>query len=187
MEENQINIYDGFKEESALSDVFSASGMFPDIKSKAQALVKILAGKELGISPFEAMASIYIIGGKLALTSKAMATLIKKSPNYDYRIDKLDEKECTISFYEINSETETKLGESSFTFADAAKAGLVNKDVWKNYPRNLLFARALSNGCRWYLPHVISGYYTTEELGDIEITPTKNTVELTADGEVTIG
>jgi hypothetical protein len=44
---------------------------------------------------------------------------------------------------------------------------LVNKDVWKNYPKNMLFARAISNAARFYCPEAISGYYTTEELEDL--------------------
>ena len=59
-----------------------------------------------------------------------------------------------------------EVGKSSFNFKDAAKAGLANKDVWKNYPRNMMFARALSNGSKWYCPNVFSGY-TREEIESI--------------------
>ena len=67
-----------------------------------------------------------------------------------------------------------------FNFKDAAKAGLVNKDVWKNYTRNMLFARAISNACRFFCPEVISGYYTTEELEDLDETvmPVKTTINV---------
>ena len=174
-----------FKEPMALGDIFAQSGMFPDIKTKAQAAVKILAGKELGLSPFESMASIYIVNGKLALTSKAMASLVKKSTKYDYEVKVLDDKTCTIIFTERGSEDQNMpLEESTFTFADAAKAGLVNKDVWKNYPRNMLFARALSNGVRWYCPDVICGYYTVEEVSDFADETKESVVEITQEGEV---
>ena len=180
---NQIEEYEPIKAELVMSDVFAESGMFPDIKSKAQALVKVLAGKELGISPFESMASIFIVNGKLALTSKAMASMIKKSPTYDYVVDTLTETECSITFTETIGEDEKKLGVSTFTFKDAAKAGLVNKDVWKNYPRNMLFARTLSNGARWFCPEAISGYYTVEEIEDIvDVTPVKQEITMTETG-----
>ena len=177
-----IESYEPIKQDLIMSDIFAESGMFPDIKSKAQALVKVLAGKELGISAFEAMASIYIFNGKLTLTSKAMASLIKKSPNIDYRVDELTAETCSISFYQEVGDKETNLGTSTFTFKDAAKAGLVNKDVWKSYPRNMLFSRALSNGARWFCPEVLSGYCTTEEVDDIIIEPIKKTIELTENG-----
>lgn len=148
--------------------------MFPDVKSQAQACVKILAGKELGLSAFESMASIYIVNGKLALTSKAMSGLIKKSKTYDYIIKKLDDSECIIAIMK----GEVEIGQSSFTIKDAAKAGLVNKDVWKSYPKNMLFSRAISNAARFYCPEAISGYYAVEELEDLGevISPVKTSV-----------
>lgn len=187
----EIKTMDILKEPMALGEVFAESGMFPDIKTQAQAVVKIMAGKELGLSAFESMASIYIVNGKLALTSKAMASLVKRSKKYDYTVDELNETECKISFYKtIEGQEDRPLGQSIFTFKDAAKAGLVNKDVWKNYPKNMLFARALSNGARFYCPDAISGYYATEELEDIDsgpISPEKHIIELTKDGEVKDG
>jgi len=51
--------------------------------------------------------------------------------------------------------------------ADAKAAGLDQKDNWKKYKRNMLFARALSNGQKWYAPDVFNGatVYTPDELG----------------------
>lgn len=188
---NEIKSLDILREPMALGEVFAESGMFPDIKTQAQAVVKIMAGKELGLSAFESMASIYIVNGKLALTSKAMSSLIKRSKRYDYNVDELTETECKISFYKIKEGAEDIIiGQSIFTFKDAAKAGLVNKDVWKNYPKNMLFARALSNGARFYCPDAICGYYATEELQDSmdtePVSPAKHIIEMTAT-EVTNG
>jgi len=154
-------------EPMALGDIFFKSGMFPDIKSQAQAVVKILAGKELGLSPMEAMNSLYMVNNHIAITAKIIASKIKKSGKYDYTVNKLDENECQITFFEIKETVKEKLGESTFTIKDAAKAGIVNKDNWKNYPKNMLFARALSNGSRWYCPDATTGFYSIEELEDI--------------------
>jgi hypothetical protein len=163
MSEQELIDMDELKRPMAIGQVFASSGMFPDIKSQAQAVVKILAGKEIGLSPFESMAGIYVVNGKLALTSKVMSGLIKRSKTYDYIVKKLDDQECIITIMKGDKE----LGTSSFSIKDAAKAGLVNKEPWKAYPRNMLFARAVSNACRFYCPEVVSGYYTVEELSDI--------------------
>src|SRR3990167_10426830 len=53
-----------------LGSVFVKSGMFPDLKSQAQAVVEILAGKELGLSPLESITNLYIVNGKVACQSK---------------------------------------------------------------------------------------------------------------------
>lgn len=182
MSNEEINQLDIFKEPMAMGEVFQKSGMFPDIKSATQAVVKIMAGKELGLTPFQSMASIYIVNGRLSLTSQAMSSLIKKTKKYDYKVIKMDETECSIDFYSGDE----KQGNSTFTFKDAAKAGLVNKDVWKNYPKNMLFARALSNGARFYAPDAICGYYSKEEVEDLgeEILPIKTTVSIDVDGKV---
>ena len=186
MGETDITIFEELRAPMAVGEVFAKSGMFPDVKSQAQAVVKILAGKELGLSPFESMASVYVVNGRLALTAKAMAGLIKRSKKYDYVIKKLDDTECAI---DIMASGEL-VGSTAFTFKDAAKAALVNKDNWKNYPRNMLFARAISNACRFYCPEVISGYYTTEELEDIGdvVVPIKTEVKINVtDAEVIDG
>jgi len=171
-----------------LGEVFMQSGMFKDIGSQAQAVVKILAGRELGLAPIEAMSNLYIVGGKVALQAKAIGALIKKGGKYDYKVEKLDETECVIAFYQIEGGNKVELGKSSFSMKDAAKAGIVNKEVWKNYPRNLLFARALTNGARWYTSDAFCGY-AVEEIESIEdkIVPTATIVSIDAEGEVTNG
>lgn len=170
-----------------LGEVFMQSGMFTDIKSQAQAVVKILAGKELGLAPLEAMTNLYIVNGKVALQSKVIGALIKKGGKYDYTIDKIDDQECVITFYQITDNKRAELGKSSFTVKDAAKAGIINKEVWKSYPRNMLFARALSNGARWFASDAFCGY-SVEEIGS----PISNgnaitTVSITDEGEVVDG
>jgi hypothetical protein len=181
----ELQSLDILKEPMALGEVFAESGMFPDIKTQAQGVVKIMAGKELGLSPFQSVSGIYMVNGKLALQAGVMSSLIKRSRKYDYTVDTLDETQCVISFYDTTKEEHRPLGVSTFTFKDAAKAGLVNKENWKNYPKNMLFARALSNGARWFCPDVICGWYTAEELQDIEsepVSPQKHIIEMTAEG-----
>ena len=180
-----LQTLDMLKEPMAIGEVFAKSGMFPDVKTQAQAVVKILAGREMGLTPFESMNSMYIVNGKIAVMSNAIASIVKKGGKYDYKVDKLDDKECTLSFFRMNGEVKP-LGTSTFTFQDAAKAGLVNKEVWKSYPRNMLFSRALSNGVRWFCPDAACAY-TVEELKDIEPVRETKTIELKADGEVTNG
>ena len=168
-------------EPMVLGKIFMESGMFSDVKSQAQAVVKILAGRELGLAPLESMTNIYIVNGKVALQAKIIGSLIKKSTKYDYQIDKLDEQECVITFFVLEDSKKVELGKSSFTIKDAARAGIVNKEVWKNYPRNLLFARALSNGAKWYCSDVFCGY-TPEELEDIKAVSSVITID--KNGEV---
>ena len=184
MDENKsLQPLEILREPMALGEVFAASGIFKDVKTAAQAVVKILAGRELGLSPIEAMNSLYIVNDKIAVLTNTIASRIKKSGKYDYMINKLDEQECIITFVELNDTESKELGKSIFTIKDAAKAGIVNKDSWKNYPRNMLFARALSNGARWYCPDSLSSFHSVEELEDVNDNKEK-TVTIDAEGEV---
>ena len=167
-ENQELQVSEMLREPMELGKVFAASGIFKDVKTAAQAVVKILAGKELGLSPIESMNSLYIVNDKIAVLATMIAARIKRSAKYDYRVIKLDETECSISFVSMNGVDEFKeLGISTYTIKDAAKAGIVNKDNWRNYPRNMLFARALSNGARWYCPDSLASFHSVEELQDL--------------------
>ena len=74
------------------------SGYFADAKSLAQAVVKVMAGAELGLAPFASMAGIHIIQGRPALGANVIATLIKNDPRYDYRVVELTDAVCRIQF-----------------------------------------------------------------------------------------
>ncbi len=142
----------------SIGKAFAESGMFPDIKTAAQAVVKIQAGAEMGIPPFAAMSGIHIIQGKPTVGAGLMAANVKGSGKYDYRVTESTEKICSIDFYQGKE----KIGTSTFTIEDAKKAGTKNLD---KFPKNMLFARAISNGVKWYTPDVFSGpVYVPEEM-----------------------
>jgi hypothetical protein len=181
----ELVIIESLREPMALGEVFMRSGMFKDVKSQAQAVVKIIAGKEIGLAPMESMQNIYMTpDGKIGVMAKIVGALIKKSKKYDYTLEKLEDAECIISFFSIDNDKRIELGKSIFTTKDAAKAGLINKDNYKNYPRNMNFARALMNGARWYTPDVYCGYAVEELEKTEEIT---SVITIDKKGEVKNG
>lgn len=144
--------------------MMAMSGYFTDARDAAQASVKIMAGMEMGFGAFASMTGIYIIQGKPSVGANLMAAAVKSNPKYDYRVRKNEDTECVIEFFErVDGKTES-IGISRFTAAEAKKANVKNMD---KFPRNMLFARAMSNGIRWYCPDVFYGSptYTPEELG----------------------
>ena len=141
-----------------------SSGYFTDSTKVSQAIVKIMAGREIGVGPFSSMNGIHIIQGKPAFGANIMASKVKSSGRYNYRVTENTDTVCTIEFMEHFNGSWTTIGTSSFSITDAKKAGTKNLD---KFPRNMLFARAMSNGVRWYCPDVMNGsvVYTPEELG----------------------
>lgn len=144
-----------------LGEVLKASGYFQDVREASQAIVKVLAGREMGIGPIAAMTGIYIVKGRVTLSANLMAAQIKRSGRYNYHVRRMDETGCEIEFFE----GERSIGVSSFDDADAKAAGLLGGENWRKFPRNMYFARAISNGAKWYCPDVFSGpVYTPDEL-----------------------
>lgn len=137
-----------------LAEAFALSGYFQDARDVGQAVVKIQAGQEMGISPVAAMMGLYIVKGRIHVGSNVIATLVKRSGVYDYRVKTHTDDACEIEFYREGK----IIGLSRFTQIDAKRAGLIKADsAWNSYPRNMLFARALSNGAKWFCPEVMMG------------------------------
>lgn len=159
---NALAVYEdgGFDIMQRSAKAMAASGYFQDAKEVAQAVVKVMAGAELGLPPFASMTGIHVIQGKPALGANLIASLIKSHPAYNYRVIELSDTVCRIQFYE-NGEPS---GVSEFTAQDAQRAQVKNMN---KYPKNMLFARAISNGARWHCPDIFGGapVYTGEELG----------------------
>jgi hypothetical protein len=154
----QINTLDDL---ARLSEMFVKSGFFGDIKDAAQAGVKILAGMELDIPAMAAMREIHVFEGNTSLSGPLLAALIKRSDKYDYRIEGVNDEGAKISFYE-NGE---HVGDSTFTMKDAKEAGLLKKQNWRKYKKDMYVWRALARGKRWYAPEI--GYGSIYLKGEI--------------------
>lgn len=148
--------------------MLAASGYFDgkgdSVQSIAMMATKILAGREIGIGPFAAVNGIHIISGKPSIGANLLASAVKGSGRYDYRVREMTDKVCRIEFFQREGEKWESLGISEFTADEAKKAQTKNMD---KFPKNMLFARAMSNGVRFYTPDVFNGnaVYVPEELG----------------------
>lgn len=160
---NAMVVYERMNELATAANALHASGFFADVKTQAQAMVKVMAGAEIGLPPFASMSGIHIVNGKPTLGANLIATLVKNDPRYDYRIKQATGEACVITWYENGKAS----GESAFTMAEAQAAGLTGKQTWKAYPSDMLFARALTRGARRYAPGIFGGapIYTPEEMG----------------------
>lgn len=144
-----------------LGDVLAKSGFFQDARGAAQAVVKVLAGRELGFGPIASMTGVHIVKGKPVMSAMLIAAAIKRSGKYDYKIREHTKTVCKLEFFESGSSA----GESSYSIEEAKAAGLGGAN-WEHFPKNMLFARAVSNGAKWFCPDIFGGpVYTPDELG----------------------
>lgn len=169
-------------EDKQIAQAFFDSGIFKDVKSAAQALVKIIAGREQGLSPIESMTAVYILDDKICYLTKVFTAKIKKTKVFDYKVKASTEEICTIEFYE-NGEL---LGTSSYSIKQAAKAGLVNRDNWRKYPQSMLFNRAASIGMKMFVPQILGGVNLYEDFDELPGVKQSNAINVNMEtGEVT--
>lgn len=165
-----------------LGGVLARSGFFTDARDAAQAMVKVMAGAELGFGPIASMTGIYVVKGRITLSANLIAAAIKRSRKYDFRVREISHERCEIEFFQ-GSES---IGVSIVTMAEA-KAGKWDMDwdrdskswkpkqTWQSFPKNMLYARALSNGAKWFVSDVFGGpVYEPDEMG----------LQVDAEGEV---
>jgi hypothetical protein len=157
----------------ALGWIMARSGLFPDITRASQAVVKIIAGRELGIGPFAAMCDIHLVDGSPVVGARILAALVRQSTMYDYRVVEWTNERCAIDFYRRGEKLEPTV---TFSDDDARRAGLDRPRAdgapshHTRFPRNMKFARAISNGVGLHCPDLTAGtpVYTPDELGAAE-------------------
>lgn len=136
----------------------------------------ILTGRELGFAPMTALASLHSIKGKVGLAAEAMRALVLQA-GHEIVTTTSTSAQCTMKGRRKGSQEWTEV---TWTIADARQAGLANGNGWKNYPRQMLQARASSELCRLAFPDVIRGLASTEEIADYDVLPGSPAAETSA-------
>lgn len=145
-----------------LAEHFARSGYFKDASDVSKAVVKIVAGQELGIPAMAAMTGIHLIEGKPALSAGLVSALVLRSGRYSYRVIRSDDAGCELEWLSDGQ----VIGRSAFTMEEAKRAGVGGKQNWQRYPSDMCFARAVTRGARRFCADVFLGaVYVPEELG----------------------
>lgn len=139
------------------------SGMFPNIKTVPGIIAVVQAGFELGIPPVAALNVMSVINGRLALEAKALLAIAQKKAGVSWKILQETNEVCEMEFNRPNFSPVTV----SFTAKEAQDAGLLVKQNWKTYRRDMLFARCSSRGVRRIAPDAVLGMYSREEMMDV--------------------
>lgn len=158
----------GFADIKNVAQALSATGIFEDAKDAGVAFAKILAGQEMGLTPFKAMQEISFIKGKPSLSSNAKAAAIKTSGRYNYEVRSWDNTHCEIEFFE-NGKSKGKI---DYTQADAKLAGVYDRNPnYKTNPKAMYFAGAIRQGQRAFCPDATNGIstYDREEIIEAQV------------------
>lgn len=191
------------KQKSVLDDILDATARSQADLAKSDRLTAqtystdpnayaIAMGRDLGLNAALSLQLIHIIGGKPALSAGARATFLAQA-GYSWRPVVHTDKQCTLRFWDKNgpmTDVDGKPLDVTITIEDAERAGWVQNSRGSgkvgNYdkvPKNMLFARVISNFHRWYAPHVVGAQvYDAGEIMDrvIEATEEKSNSKLDA-------
>lgn len=118
----------------------------------------MLTGRELNMGPLTSLRSLDVIEGSVQMKTKAILARIFKA---GHRVEWLEssDKACEVRIERGDGLT---TAQARWTMADAQRAELAGKAVWRRYPRAMLRNRALSECAELACPDVILGL----EVGD---------------------
>lgn len=159
-----------------VAEVVAKSAALPDVRNAGQALLKILAGAEMGFGPFASLVDVHIIEGKPAVGAHLKAAAIKRSDRYDYEIVESTDQACELVFYEramlqggeVRKRTPGWIKKSQpvrLTVQEAEARGLTRgkegtKKNWRSHAKAMLFARCISEGYKQHAPDLTGGVLT---------------------------
>lgn len=133
-------------------------------------LVAIETGLELGLRPMQALRGIYVVNGRPGMMVELAAGVVRNSGKAaSLKMGVSGEGENRHGWCESKRDGETL--KTTFSVADAKKAGLWGGGTWAKYPDRMLQARASGFHFRDYYSDVLMGLATTEELADIQEAP----------------
>lgn len=128
----------------------------------ANVLLAMEYGDALGIAPMVAIQTIHVIEGKPTASAQLIGALVRRA-GHRLRV----RGDALHAIAEI-----TRADDPDYTFTSewtlerAKGAGLLGKNVWRQYPESMLKARAITEVARDACPEVLAGVaYTPEELG----------------------
>ena len=148
-----------------MAQAVAASGLF-GLKAPQQALALMLVAQAEGLHPATVAQDYDIIQGRAARKTHSVLARFQAAGGSVQWHELTDQiAEATFSHPAGGSLR------MAWTFAQAQKAGLTNKDNWRNYPRAMLRARCIAEGVRAVYPAAIGGSLVAEEAQDLPARP----------------
>ena len=160
-----------------IANAIVKSGMAPrDIKSPEQAMVIIMHGLEVGLTPMAALQSIANINGRPSVWGDGAIGLVQASGKMEWIKEWYEgEGDNFAAHCHAKRVGDPEIKKNSFSVADAKAAHLWNKEgPWRGYAKRMLKMRARAFTLRDGWADVLRGLSIAEEAQDIpmkDVTP----------------
>lgn len=142
-------------------------------------LASIMTGRELGIGPMQALRHVNVMDGRPSLSAELLLSLMRRGVG-DARVVILESESTRERAFIRARRTDTaEVAAVEYTWEEASavrigrKGGgtqaLTDKDNWRNYPADMLWARCVGRLARRLGSDLVGGIgYAAEELADWE-------------------
>ena len=146
----------------ALAERVAKSSLMPQAYrgKPVDTAIAMLYGIEMGLSPMTALQRITVINGKPTLDAQGMVALVRQAGH-----------SISGDITETEAKVTGKRGDtgdtmtSTFTMRDAELAGLARSQTYQKFPKDMLWARAVSQLCRRLFADVLmAASYGPEEM-----------------------
>jgi hypothetical protein len=172
---SNIALYDKIENQTMLANIKElgqslAQAQLFGVKSDAQGTVMMMTCIAENITPMEFGKTYHIVEGKLSMRADAMQAKFQERGG---RIEwtQTDAEVCEAKFFHDKyapSGVGIKVTMKELTDSGVAVGQKGIKDNYKKFPRQMLRARAISEGVRMVDPSVVAGFYTPEEVSDFD-------------------
>jgi hypothetical protein len=145
------------------------AGMAPKgLDTSEKAMVAIMHGMEVGMTPMAALQSIAVVNGRPTIWGDGAIGLVRGSGKCEWIKERIDgEGDNMVAVCEVKRKGEADPIKAAFSVADAKKASLWGKQgPWQQYPKRMLTMRARAFCLRDAFADVLRGLGIAEEVQD---------------------
>jgi len=163
-----------FQDMERMALAIAKSNLF-GMKTPEQALALMSIAQAEGMHPATAARDYHVIQGRPALKCDAMLARFQAAGGRVEWTSYTDQKVAAKFTHPQGGTVEIDWDQPR-----AKAAGLLSKDNWKSYPRQMLRARVISEGVRTVFPGATGVMYTAEEVQDmVDETPASGPKDVT--------
>lgn len=132
-----------------LKDIAETTAIAKSEQSKIAKHLLFCLENELPLS-LAVNGGLYTVNNRVEVEGTVIRAQIRKHPDYDYVITRLDDKGAELAIMFGGDE----LGRASFTEEDAKQADLLGKDNYKKFPTDMYLNRATSRAYKRFCPDI---------------------------------
>jgi hypothetical protein len=159
-----------------MAKTVAASRLFPGVDNPAAAMTLMLLCESDGLHPIEAMRRYHIIHNRPSMRADAMQAAFQANGGRVEWVSSTDQECHAVFRHPVHAPDGFPVHVTLKELFDRGVAG--SNPIYKKFPRQMLRARAISEGVRAVYPGICTGIYTPEEVADFDPPPPAKVIDV---------